>query len=81
MLVVSVSEKLDSHCSSLPSSMGTCLPGINWEANANCPYLAQWVKIQVGHWVPTSSSVGHGAASCGLLVLPQEDLSVLMLST
>jgi len=30
---------------------------------------------------PTSSSVRHGTDSCGLLVLPQEDLPTLIQST
>ena len=48
------------------------------EANANRPCLTQRVKVQVGLQVPT---VGHGTASCGLLVLPQKDFPALTHST
>ena len=43
--------------------------------NANCPCPTQWVTVQVGLWYI------NGTASCRLLVLPQEDLSVLTHST
>ena len=51
------------------------------ETNANCPCLAQPVKVQARLQVPTPSPVGHGTASCGLLVLPQEELPALTPST
>ena len=51
------------------------------EANANCPCLTQWVKVQMGVWVSTPSAVGHGTDSCRLLVLPQEDFPAQTPST
>ena len=36
--------------------------------------FAQQVRILLRLWVPTPSPVRHATASCGLLVLPQEDL-------
>ena len=56
-------------------------PVLTGETNSNCPCLTHQVKIQVGLRVPTPSLVRHGAASCGLLVLPQEDFPALTSST
>ena len=61
-----------------------CVSGylvLTGEAITNCPCLTQRVKGPGGTQVPTPSPVRHGTTSCGLLVLPQEDLPALTPST
>ena len=47
------------------------------KANAQLSTSMSYKGLQV----PTPSPVGHDTTSCGLLVLPQEDLSVMTTST
>ena len=39
-------------------------------------HISQWTKAQVGLQVHTPSPVRHSTASCRLVVLPQEDLTL-----
>ena len=49
--------------------------------DANCLCFAQQVRIQVEFWVLRPSPVRHGTASCRLLILPEEDLPALVVTS
>ena len=76
--VVSLSKKLYSHCSSPPS----CIKGdlaIAGEVNAKLCMSHLMVKVQVGPWVPTPSSMRHVQPPAERQSYSQEDPSVLTL--
>ena len=72
-VVVSLSKELYSYCSSPPSCINGDLT-IAGEANAKLCMSHLMVEVQVGPWVPTSSSMKHVHSSCGVSSRPQEDL-------
>ena len=60
------------------TSMGTwCKLGKQMHAQLSMSHIA----VKGPTWVPTPSTVRHGTASCGLLVLPQEGIPALTHST